>query len=808
MLKGYFKTAWRHIVRNKLYSIINILGLSMGIATCFIIMLYVQDELSYDKFNTNSGNIFRIVFKANLGGSAINEASVMPPVAKALKSDFPEVKDATRLMDYGKPRIIYNGNIYKDDRFAYVDPNFFSIFTLPMIEGNPKVALQQPNCVVITESIAKKYFGGSSKNLQDVIGKTIQINNNPSVFIVTAVIKNVPSGSHFHFDIFASMKGLKDADSDSWLKSSYYTYLLLHPGADIKKMESKFPEMVAKYMGPQIQQEMGLGFEQFRTRGNILGFALQPLNSIHLHSHTTNEIEPGGSASNVYIFAGIAIFMLIVACINFINLSTASASKRAKEVGVRKVVGSGRWQLIFQFLAESIFIGFIAMLIAIVLIQLVLPAFNNLSGKQLHLNAEPLIALLLLGLFVGIIAGVYPAFYLSSFKPITVLKGKLTDHCKSFSLRSSLVVFQFFISVGLIIGTIVVYQQMKFIQTRDIGYNKDQILILPNSYALGDHEQLFKQQMLNDPRIVNATVSWYKPAGPGGYNNALAYPQGNDKLIVNGVDYHIDENYIPTFGMQMISGRNFSKDFATDSSGIILNETAVRALGWEVTNAVGKILIRQNSVRGNNYPYHVIGVVKNFNFKSLHEMITPLYMTLYPEGGVIFKTKTTDIPGLLADMKKLWDNYRTDEPFVYSFMDELYIKTYVAEQKAGTILNIFSVITILIACMGLFGLVTYTAEQRTKEIGIRKVLGASITQVTGMLSGDFIKLVLIASLIAFPVAWWSMNKWLQSFAYRIDISWWVFVIAGVLAILVTLITISFRAIRAAMTNPVKSLRTE
>jgi putative ABC transport system permease protein len=573
-------------------------------------------------------------------------------------------------------------------------------------------------------------------------------------------------------------------------------------------MEAGFPAMVKKYMGPQMQQAMGVSLEQFITKGNSLGFALQPLKDIHLNSNTTTEFEAGGNETYVYIFGGVAIFMLIVACINFINLSTAGASKRAKEVGVRKVAGSGKFQLISQFLSESILITFFALFIAFVLVQLALPAFNNISGKHLSFDVKPGLAFIGLGLLVGIVAGIYPAFYLSSFKPIAVLKGKLTTNHKSFGLRSGLVVFQFFISVALIIGTIVVYQQMKYIQNKDLGFNKEQIITIQNSYALGKNEKVYEQQMLQDPRIINATVSWYKPAGPSNYNNSLAYPQGNDKLIVDGVEYHVDENYIPTLGMKMVSGRNFSKEFATDSLAIILNETAAKAFGWNNITAIDKTIIRQNSDRGNNIPFHVIGVVKNFNFKSLHEAVSPLYMDLNSEGGLIFKIKTTDVSSLLATMKKNWDSYNTGEPFSYSFLDDLFNNTYSTEQKTGNILNIFSVLIILVACLGLFGLVTYTAEQRTKEIGIRKVLGASVTQVTQMLSKDFLKLVLIASLIAFPAAWWAMNKWLQSFAYRINISWWVFFIAAFAALIIALVTVSFQAIKAAIANPVKSLRTE
>jgi putative ABC transport system permease protein len=512
----------------------------------------------------------------------------------------------------------------------------------------------------------------------------------------------------------------------------------------------------------------------------------------------------------VYIFGAIAIFMLLIACINFINLSTASASQRAKEVGVRKVIGSGRMQLIKQFLIESALLVFIALFLSSILVKLALPFFNSISGQHLHFdfNLKIVSAFAGIGLLVSFIAGSYPAFYLSSFKPIEVLKGKFIAANKSFGLRSSLVVFQFFISVGLIIGTIVVWQQMRFIQNKNLGYDKEQLLTIPNSYALGKNEEVFKQEMLQDPQIVNATVSSYKPAGPSNGGNALAYPEGHDNEIMRTTEYHVDENYIPTFEMKMAAGRNFSKNFATDSTAMILNETAVKAFGWSNTMAIGKTIIRENSSRGTNVPYHVIGVVKVFNFQSLHQPITPLLMTLEPDWGLIFKVKTAGIQDLIASMKTKWDRFNTGEPFTFTFMDDLYDKTYAAEQNTGTILNIFALLTILVACLGLFGLATYTAEQRTKEIGIRKVLGASVTSVTKMLSKDFIKLVFIACLIAFPLSWWAMNKWLQSFAYRIHISWWIFLAAGIISILIAMITVSFQAIKAAVANPVKSLRSE
>jgi putative ABC transport system permease protein len=801
MLKNYLITAWRNIYKNKLFSAINILGLSVGIALCFIIMLYVQDELSFDRFNVEADRTYRIAFKANINGGDIFEANVMPPVAAALKKEYPEVEEATRLNSNGDTKVSYNNKTFKENRLVIVDSNFFSVFTLPFVKGDPKTALMEPHTIVLTKDIAHKYF-----NDEEPLGKLLKIDN--EMFKVTGVMENMPANAHFHFDLFTALSNLPYAKDPSWMSSGMFTYIVLKKGIDYKKLEAKFPDMVEKYMGPQIQQNMGISLEQFRTKGNKLGFILQPLTSIHLYSHSNFELGESGDATYLYVFGGIAVFMLIVACINFVNLSTASASRRAKEVGVRKVAGSGRFQLISQFLSESVCITMIALIIAFVLIKLALPVFNDLSGKHVHFDTKPVFAFVVLGLLVGLIAGLYPAFYLSSFKPIAVLKGKLTSNHKSFGLRSSLVVFQFFISVGLIIGTIVVYQQMKFIQNKKLGYDREQLLTIPNSYALGKNEQVYKQDLLKDSRIVSATVSWYKPAGPSGNNNALAYPEGHDNQIRKTLEYHVDELYIPTFGMQMAAGRNFSASFATDSLAMIINENAAKAFGWGTAHAIGKTIIRQNSDRGKNVPFHIVGVVKDFNFKSLHEPITPLLMTLQPEGGLTFKIKTADISGLLATMKKQWEAFHTDEPFTYAFMDDLYNKTYSSEQKTGSILNMFSILTIFVACLGLFGLATYTAEQRTKEIGIRKVLGASIMQVTQMLSKEFLKLVLIASLIAFPVAWWAMNGWLQSFAYRIDISWWVFAFAALAALLIALLTVSFQAIKAAIANPVNSLRSE
>jgi putative ABC transport system permease protein len=805
MIKSYFKIAWRNLKKNKVFSFINITGLSLGISVCFIIMLYVQDELGYDRYNDHADRIARIQFKAIINGGEINEAGVMAPVAQTVKKDFPEVEDATRLKFQGSSKIVYGSKSFKNDLVALADPNFFNVFTLPLLSGDAKTALLQPHTIVLSKLTAEKYFGK-----EDPIGKSLGFNDNTEFYKVTGVFDKVPANSHFHADMLGSMVGSEPARSDSWMEGTFLTYLLLRPGTSLSALQAKFPDMVKKYMGPQIQHEMGLSLDQFRTKGNQLGFILQPLTAIHLHPNTTSEVEPGGNATYVYVFGAIALFMLVIASMNFVNLSTASASKRAKEVGVRKVIGSGRPQLIRQFLMESSLLVVISLLISVALIYYSLPIFNNISGKELIFvpNFRIIGELVGLGVIVSLAAGIYPAFVLSSFKPIAVLKGNLSGGNAGFGLRSVMVVFQFFISVSLIVGTIVVYQQMRYIQVKELGYNKEQVLTIPNSYALGKNEKVFKELIARDPRIVSATMSYYKPAGPTNNNNSLIFLQGHDNTALRTVGYHVDEEYIPTLGMRMAAGRNFSNDMGTDSSAMILNEAAVTALGLNLNGAVGQSVVGVNSDKGANFPYHVIGVVKDFNFQSLHEAISPLIMTLEPEGGVIFKARTGDIAGLLKSMKKQWESFNTDEPFTYSFLDDLYNKTYAAEQKTSTILDIFAILTVIVACLGLFGLVTYAAEQRVKEIGIRKVLGASVTQITGMLSADFLKLVFFACMIAFPVSWWLADKWLQSFAYRVTMHWWVFAAAALIALIIALVTLSFQAIKAALANPVKNLRTE
>ncbi|ARK09582.1 ABC transporter permease [Fibrella sp. ES10-3-2-2] len=809
MFQNHLKIAWRNLIRNKAFSAINIVGLAIGLGTCLLIGLFILDELSYDRYNEKADRIVRVVFRASINGQKIREAHVMPPVAQILKANYPEVEAATRLRAARPSLVTYGEKSFPNERFAYVDPNFFEVFTLPLVSGNTKTALSEPNTVIISQAAAEKYFGR-----ENPVGKVLTVKSWNMAFTVTGVMNDVPTNSHFHGDFFASMVGAPDANSTSMMTSEYHTYLVLPTGYDYKQLEAKLPKIVATYMGPQLQKAFGMTMNEFLQKGNQIGLFLNLLTDIHLHSDTTGNLEAGGDIQYVWIFGAIAVFMLLIACINFMNLSTAGASKRGKEVGVRKVLGSLRSSLTSQFLTESLLLTAVALILAVVLVAIALPFFDDLAGKELSLSRlkSPWLmpGILLLGTLVGLLAGSYPAFFLSSFKPIAVLKGGTPFSRAGRSgvgVRSGLVVFQFFIAMLLMVGTTVVYQQLNFIQNTKLGYDKDQVLVLRDAWRLGKNEAAFRQQLEQDSRVANVSVSGYLPAGPTNNNNFISYADDNSAQLITTLRYDIDGRYIPTMGMEMVAGRNFSPQFPTDSTGVILNETAVKAYGW-TGNALGHTITHTEN-DGSRLTYRVLGVVKDFHFKSFHERITPLLMVLGKgEGSIIIKAKTKDVSGLLASLNKQWDAFKPEVPFSYSFLDESLMQTYLAEQQTGRVLGLFSGLTIFVACLGLFGLAMFTAEQRRKEIGVRKVLGATVASVVGLLSKDVLKPVLIAIALASPIAWWAMNAWLANFAYKIDIQWWVFAIAGTLAVAVALLTVSFQSIKAALMNPVKSLRSE
>lgn len=799
MLKNNIKIAWRNILKNKGIFSINIVGLALGIASCLIIVLFVVDELSYDRYNEKADEIVNVVFRAKVNGEEMKEGAIMGPVARTLKQEFPEVLDATRIRKIGTPKIVVGNQSYRDTRFAYVDINFFDVFTLPIIDGDSKSPLQEPNTAVITKSEARKFFGASN-----AIGKLFYLDGQEEPFRVTGIIEEVPKNSHFHFEIFASIEGLDEAKEDNWFSSNYFTYVLLKKGHSFKNLESKLPYIIEKYMGPKMLAKMGVPFEEF-TKKNQLGLKLLPLTDIHLYSDNASysQLEQGGDIKYVYIFSAVALFMLLIACINFMNLSTATAAKRAKEVGIRKVLGSNKNQLRYQFLSESFIATLIAMVFAAILVVVSLPFYNEFSGKELQLNLlwQPtvLVSLVLLTFFISLLAGGYPAFFLSSFKPISALKNKLLGGNNNKGVRSGLVVFQFVVSAGLILATLVVNQQMQYIQNKDIGYDRDQLLVIREAYFLGNDQTAFKNELLKNPKVQSITNSAFVPAGNSDNNMGMISKDGQFSRRVPV--YNIDENYISTMGMKLVAGRNFSKEFGADSTNVIINETAVRILNLG-EEPIGKEIVERRGTKT------VIGVIEDFHFKSLHQTIDPLLMMYAPYGGLIIKAKSADMSGLIADANNLWKSFGTDETFGYTLLDESYRQTYVAEQKMGTLLNIFALLTILVACLGLFGLVTFTAEQRFKEIGIRKVLGSSVSEIVSMLSKDFLKLVFISFFIAFPLGYYLMNKWLESFAYRIEMQWWLYGLAALVTILIAFGTIGWKSFRAATMNPINALRDE
>jgi putative ABC transport system permease protein len=811
MFKNYLLIALRNLRKQRFYAFLNIAGLALGVTCCLLISLYVLDELSYDRFHEKADQIYRIDSEIKFGGTEQKLAVTSDPMGPTMVKDYPQVLAAVRFRNQGGALVKKGDQHIKENRMIYVDSTLFDVFTLPMLAGNPKKALTELNSVVITESTARKYFG----NPNTALGQVLRFDNRED-FKVTGVIRDIPANSHFRYDFFLSMQNLEESKQNNWVSHNFNTYLLLRKDADPKEVEAKFEELIDKYIGPQVKQLMNINsLSEFKKSGNNIGYGLSPLTSIHLHSDRVAELAPNGNIQYVYIFAAIALFILLIACINFMNLATARSASRAKEVGVRKVMGSLRSSLIGQFLTESVLMSMIAFGLATVSAFLLLPYFNQLAVKEMTfpLFSSPwmLFSLLFFALIVGLLAGSYPAFFLSAFQPIRVLKGNLSRGTQSGWLRSSLVVFQFATSVILIIGTIVIYYQLDYIRNTKLGFNKEQVLIVNDGYALGERVQAFRNEVLRLPEVVNSTATGYLPT-PSWRNDMPYFPEGviQQEKAVSMQSWQVDHDYIRTLGMEIQKGRDFSREFSTDSSAVIINETAAKVFGY--ADPVGKKIWTYtdfNSPDKKMATYTIVGVVKNFHFASLRQNIGALCMVLGKNNGSIsFRLKTQDVAKVVGAIEAQWKKNASGQPFTYTFLNEEFDAMYRSEQRVGQIAISFSVLAIVIACLGLFGLAAFTAEQRTKEIGIRKVLGADVSNIVAMLSRDFLKLVLLSNLIAWPLAWWAMSRWLQDFAYRINLSWWIFGLAGATALFIALFTISFQAIKAALANPVKSLRTE
>ncbi len=804
MLMNYLSIAIRNLKKYKAFSFINIVGLAVGIACCIAIILYVQNELSYDKFNKNADQIYRVHLQGRINNNEINMAMSPAPMGAVIKHDFPEVIAYTRIRNFGSPVLRYENKVFSEERFYCVDSTFFNVFTVHFLEGNPRTALTQPNTVVITESMAKKYFGN-----EEPIGKILNADHRRE-WIVTGVIKDVPINSHFHFDFLGSLTTYSDSRDPYWLSNNYYTYFVLQKGVDYKQFQQKLNQDILKYIGPQIEKVTGVSLDQLRKKGLKYGFILQPLTSIHLYSHLDYEIEPNGDASNVYIFMVIAVFILLIACINFINLSTARSEKRAKEVGIRKTLGSNKVQLVRQFISEAILTSILAVLLAVVLVEVMLPVFNSISGNVISLglfeNLATIPLLICLAVIVGIIAGFYPAFYLSSFQPVKVLKSDIRGKRKSL-LRSGLVIFQFAVTIILFVGTFIIYNQLKYIQTKNLGFNKEQIIIINKTDDIGNQIESFKKELLNIPSVINVSNSNSIPGNQIG-DEAFRIEGSSNYRLQDLKQMWCDYGFDKTYDIKMKEGRFFSKDHPSDTSAVVINEAVVKTFG--IKNLIGKDLIAPDPIKARRY--NIIGVISDFNYESLHQSIRPLIFHLYKSRQygqfLSVRIKTGNYQSTISSLENVWKKYAGNEAFDYNFLDRNLAHLYIADQRTSKLAAVFSILAIFVASLGLLGLAAFVTEQRTKEIGIRKTLGATVPEIIVLLSREFIKWVIIANIIAWPVAYFIMHNWLENFAYRININFGIFILSGIIALIIALATVSTHAIKAATADPVKSLRYE
>jgi len=805
MFKNYLLVAFRNMRRFKGYSFINIFGLSVGVACCILILLFVRDELGYDRFNVKADRIYRIGLKAALNNNRMDGVVSCAPMAAALVNEVPEVEATTRVWNAGFPVFRYKEKVFSEERQFYADSTFFDVFTVKFLAGDPKTALNKPNQIVLTESMARKYFDD-----EDPLGKLINSDNRRD-YLVTGVIKDVPVNSHFHYDFLTSLLTIpRVINDDHWISNNLHTYIVLRDPKSAEIVEGKINQITRRNAEPLIQSSLGISWDDFMKNGGEYHYYLQKLTDIHLKSQKEFEIEPNGNIGIVYIFSLIAIGIFGVACINFINLSTARSATRAKEVAIRKTIGSNRRQLIWQFLTETILLSTLAVLIAVVLVQFFLPVFNHLAGKSIHftlLNNIQMIPFFLISILVcGILAGTYPAFYMASFDPVAVLKGESVGFKRKSFLRSLLVVIQFVISVVLIICAVVVYRQMQFIQHKKLGFNREQVVIVEKTDDLDNRLSAFKAELLENPNIYSACNTTnlmgnnfgnnvYRLPGAAGEENHLLWT-----MIV-------DEDFAQVFGIELFAGRFFEKDRLADSLGVIINESAAREIG--LTDPIGKELTFPDP---NSPHFTVIGVIRDFHFQSLHHPIRPMLLHKFNSRGrgryLPLRIANQNVPATLNYIENAWRKYALNQAFEYEFFDDHFARVYLSEQKTADILLTFAIIAILIACLGLFGLATFTTEQRTKEIGIRKTLGLSVPGIVGLLVEKLTKWVLIANLIAWPVAWFVMHKWLQNFVYRTNLQVWIFLLAGVITLIIAFLTVSYQSIKAAVSNPVKSLRYE
>jgi putative ABC transport system permease protein len=808
MIKNFCINAVRNLRKQRGYVMLNIGGLAIGLTSFLFISLYVIHELSYDRFHRNYENIYRVKVVGQMAGSVLDQAVTCAPLAGTLLKDYPEVVHATRVIRMGAWLIQYGENRFNEDGVLFADSTFFDVFDFRLLKGDPRSALVRPRSMILTEEYARKYFGN-----MDPMGQKIIVESDTIAYTVTGVIKNVPDNSHMKFDILASVSSYPDqANNQIWVSNNFYTYFVAREGTDWIRLQDMLGEMVTKYVGPQVTEIIGVSFDEFRSSGNDYGFKLEPLKDIHLKGAPQYNLEPMGSLTTVYIFAVIALLILIIAIINYVNLATAKSVNRAKEVGIRKVSGANKTGLILQFIGESLIITAVSGIIAVLLVFVLMPSFNQLIGKDLSagsLNSVSSIAsFVVLIIIVGVSAGFYPAFILASFNPVEVLKGTMNPGSISKKLRGLLVIFQFTVSIVIIIGSIIVYNQLSFMTKKDLGFDKENLIIIRRPDAFFRQHEAFRSQILEIPGVEQVG---YSRAVPGTeYNNNAWFkdddPEKNTYLL-NQTSVSFD--FPQALGIQIAEGRFFSREFGSDSTAVMINEAAVKSLGLK--DPVGKYLLQPRGPR-DFQRMQIIGVMKDFNIESMHKAVTPVIFTvLYPGGGDQFATvrlSGTNVTGTIREIEKKWRTFTSKQPFQYDFFSDTWDQLYASEMKTGKIFILFSLLAIFIACLGLLGLIAYITNKRTREIGVRKTYGASIITVLTILSKEVVYLILISSIIAYPIAFFGSRYWLEGFADKVRINPLVFLAATVITLVIGWLSISYQTVKAANYNPAMALRIE
>lgn len=807
MLNTLISYSLKSFKRQRSYLIINILGLSIGIACSLLIALYVINETGYDKFNVKKDRIYRIVLNGKIGGQEIVGAYTCAPIGPTMKREFPEVEDFVRMQGWGPMVVEYKDQKFTDENIVAADSSFFNFFSIPLLKGDLTNLLNSPRKAVITESMAKKIFGD-----EDPIDKAIKLGDDTARFIITGLMADVPEKSHFDAHILVSFVTMPGANSTFWLSNSFSTYLLLKPNTSATAVSEKIPPMLVTYVGPELQRLMGISIEDFANQGNKYNYFLQKLTDIHLDPSIQQEFKPAAEPKYLYIFGSISILIVLIAAINFMNLATAQATRRAKEVGIKKVGGSTRGMLISQFLSESFILAFFALILALIIIWLTLPYFNNLLGTQLELNLlsqwYTIPGLILFTIIVGFLSGTYPAFFLSSFNPVEVLKGNVKGSMRNGGIRRVLVVFQFAVSVLLITATSVMYRQIFFMLNKDVGFNREQMLVINRAQSLENRIEAFKTTIREIPGVINISAS---TSVPGRINNNNGYGMEGRKeesfLMVSG---WVDYDFIDTYGMTLAEGRDFDKTFTTDRDACIINENAAREFG--ITDITKTRFILPTSESGDYKFLQVIGIVKNFNFESLRNPIKPhIFLCKGDEnlwGYITVKLSAQNYQNTIMEIESRWKQFTSNAPMQYYFIDEDFEQMYRQEKQNAQLAVIFSILAIFIAALGMFGLTSFTVEQRTKEIGVRKAMGSSVTGIYFVISREIITLVTISALISWPIVYFIAKRWLENFYYRIDPGVFSFLIGLFFALGIALATISYRILKAAAVNPAQSLKYE